>query len=496
MKARTGLRDAFVLSLLALAAVVLQGYHYGFEDQAIWLPAIKKSLDSSLYPYDSIFFLAQTRFSLFPQMMAFFIKFTSLHTDTSVFLWHLFSIFLVLLGCLKLARFCFPNPHAQWAAVATIWVARLTPIPGPHVNLMDRYLHPRDLATGLILLALVAILRRSFAALLWIVLAAALHPTMAIFGAFHLAIQVSKQPRRPLILFFCASAALLLLVFAYHFKAPANPAWQEILSTRPYLFPLKWPWYAWICTAGVLATLYAFIGIAQRRELPAVQHLSRGILVSGILGISGAILITTVPAFEQLIPTEPMRTLHLVYFLFVFLGGGLLGETFLQNYRRRWFVFLASISAVFFISNQIVYSSSPNIEAPGWLPRNAWVEAFDWIRQNTPKQALFALDPRYMTRPGEDHHGFRAFAERSMLADWVKDRSVAALEPQLSDRWMAEEGDVDNWQNFTMQDIQRLQQKYGVGWLVLERGQDPGLETGRGFSCPYTNKQILVCKLP
>jgi hypothetical protein len=496
MTGRTWLREALALSFLALTAILLQGYHYGFEDQAIWLPAIKKSLDPSLYPHDSIFFLAQTRFSLFPQVMAFFIKFTSLPTDVSVFLWHLFSIFLVLLGCLKLARQCFPGPYAQWAAVATIWVARLTPLAGPHLNLMDRYLHPRDLATGFLVLALVAVLKSSFTALFWIALAAVLHPTMAVFGAFHLALQAWNQPRKPSILLISTSAALLLLVSVCYFRPVPNPAWHQILSSRPYLFPLKWPWYFWICTAAVFATLHWINVIARRRELPVVQHLSRHIVISGIIGIVGAVLITTIPAFQRLIPAEPMRTLHLVYFLLVFLGGGLLGQTILQNQPLRWFVFLCSISAVFFIGNKIVYSSSPYIEVPGRLARNPWVVAFDWIRQNTPNDAYFALDPHYMTHPGEDHHGFRAFAERSVLADWVKDRSVSALDPQLAYRRLEEESDTNNWERLTLNDLLQLKKKYGVDWIVLERGLNPALQPAGTLSCPYSNSVVLVCKLP
>ena len=46
---------------LTAAAVLIHGYHLGVEDQTIYLPAIKKILDPSLYPRDAEFFLAQTR---------------------------------------------------------------------------------------------------------------------------------------------------------------------------------------------------------------------------------------------------------------------------------------------------------------------------------------------------------------------------------------------------------------------------------------------------
>jgi hypothetical protein len=59
---------------------------------------------------------------------------------------------------------------------------------------------------------------------------------------------------------------------------------------------------------------------------------------------------------------------------------------------------------------------------PGRASANPWLQAFDWIRQNTPTDAYFALDPEYMAAPGEDYHSFRALAERSQLADNIKDR--------------------------------------------------------------------------
>ena len=41
----------------------------------------------------------------------------------------------------------------------------------------------------------------------------------------------------------------------------------------------------------------------------------------------------------------------------------------------------------------------------------------------------FALDPRYMALPGEDQHGFRVIAQRSALADAVKDSGAATMFP-------------------------------------------------------------------
>jgi hypothetical protein len=490
-----GVESCFLL-LLALVAVLVQGYHFGFEDQAIWLPAVKKILHPDLYPYDSTFFLTQTQYSLFPQLAAFSVKFTHLPLDLAVFLWHVATIFLVLLGCRELGRLCFLKPQTQWAAVATVWAALLLPIAGAHLNLMDRYLHPRDLATGALLIAFVAVLKRRLTALPWIAFAAVVHPTMAIFGAFHLGIQALEKPRRFWLLILVIAALLSLIFIGISLKPVSNTAWHEVLATRPYLFPVRWPLYAWTCTAAVLTALWWFARIAHRRELALVARISQRVMLAGMIGIVGSILITTIPAFERLIPTEPMRTLHFVYLMLVFLGGGLMGEYVLHKRWSRWLFFLLPIVLVFILFNRWVYSSSPYVEWPGRIPKNNWVEAFDWIRRGTPPSALFALDPAYMMRPGEDHHGFRAFAERSMLADWIKDRSVAALDPHLAYEWRDEEEELANWSHLGVEDLRRLKRERKVHWVVLERGHNLLTQAVAGLSCPYANEAVTVCNIP
>ena len=157
---RPKLRDALLLLVLTATSVLLHGYHYGHQDAAVWLPPIKKLLDPSLYPYDATFFLAQTHLTLFPELIAFSLKLTRLPVDLGVFLWHLLTIFLVLLGCWRLSRRCFTRPATQWAAVATVWAAHLMTATGSKISLMDRYLHPRDLVTAAVLFTLVAVLDR------------------------------------------------------------------------------------------------------------------------------------------------------------------------------------------------------------------------------------------------------------------------------------------------------------------------------------------------
>jgi hypothetical protein len=103
--------------------------------------------------------------------------------------------------------------------------------------------------------------------------------------------------------------------------------------------------------------------------------------------------------------------------------------------------------------------------------------------------AYFALDPNYMRLPGEDQHGFRAIAERSRLADRVKDSGAVTMFPALAPSWLEQVNTEQGWENFGAGDFERLQRKYGLDWIVL---QHPGVV---GMECPYRNPTVLVCRI-
>jgi hypothetical protein len=136
-----------------------------------------------------------------------------------------------------------------------------------------------------------------------------------------------------------------------------------------------------------------------------------------------------------------------------------------------------------------LFPASQHIEWPFANPRNEWAQAFIWIRDNTPKNAFFGLDPRYMELPGEDENGFRARAERSRLADDVKDQGAASMFPPLSVPWLEQVEDQKNWNHFGKEDFERLRHKYGIDWVIVEKAG------GGGMQCPYENAAVRACKV-
>jgi len=129
------------------------------------------------------------------------------------------------------------------------------------------------------------------------------------------------------------------------------------------------------------------------------------------------------------------------------------------------------------------------VEWPGLKPRNLWQQAFLWIRDNTPSDAIFALDNDYIESPGEDAQGFRTTAERSAVADWFKDGGIASNFPEASALWW--QGSIATQQLNRATDEQRLArlQPLGVTWIVLPA------EASTGFPCPFNNARVRVCRL-
>ena len=73
---------------------------------------------------------------------------------------------------------------------------------------------------------------------------------------------------------------------------------------------------------------------------------------------------------------------------------------------------------------------------------------------------------------GEDENGFRAIAQRSMLADGITDSGAVTMFPQLADIWLKQvQKRQRGWQQFQLQDLRRLHTQNGVGWVVV---QQPG----------------------
>ena len=140
------------------------------------------------------------------------------------------------------------------------------------------------------------------------------------------------------------------------------------------------------------------------------------------------------------------------------------------------------------------FSGVAHLELPGRQPSNPWLQAFQWIQANTPVNAYFALDPHYLEAPGEDFHCFRALAERSQLADAVKDTTVVTQVPELGPAWASQVAAQEGWRNFKLADFERLKATFGVDWVLVAYPQPNGLALPLAQRCAGRLPDSLILR--
>jgi hypothetical protein len=433
----------------------------------------------------------QLQATLFDKWVAGFVHFTGIPVAATEFLWQFASITLIILGCWSIARVLFPEARAQWAGVALVSAMLTLPVAGTALYLADQHLHPRNVATALILLAVSRILAgRRLQAVPLLLLSFVLHPIMAAMGisfCFFLTMAMLEPVHVWLRTVRGSLAAAVPLGWMFE---PATPVWRKALDTRNYYFLYRWAWYEWLGALAPLLLFWLLWRIARKRGETQLERFSLAIFVYGVFQQAVAMVMLGSPALIRLTPLQPMRYLHLVYFFLTLVGGCLLGKYLLKASVWRWVLFLLVINAGMFGAQRALFSNSDHLELPGRQSANPWLQAFAWIRQNTPTDAYFAMNPNYMAAPGEDYHSFRALAERSQLADAIKDTAVVTQVPELGPAWERQVAAQAGWAHFQLADFERLKTEFGVNWVLVSYPQPAGLP------CSWHNEALSVCRIP
>jgi hypothetical protein len=474
-------RSYLYLLLLTVGALLIHGYHPGAEDAEIYIPGVKKLLDPSLYSFGAEFFLNHAKMTHFDELIAASVRISHLSFDLTIFLWYVLSTFLTLVACWRLSAEFFEEAEARWASVALVAALLTIPVAGTSLYIADQYLTPRSIVTFAVLFATLSALKgRTLAWALWGLFAVIIHPLMAAIGLSFTFVLWWMKPRR------ISFAAMLPLV---NLLPPETHAYQQAVSTRSYFFLLRWEWYEWVGALAPLVLLWMLAHYSKRESDKTVQLVSRSLVLYGLVALAIACVMTIPERFQTAARFQPMRSFHLIYIMMFLLMGGLLGRYMLKRQAWRWVVLFLPLSAGMFLAQRDLFSASVHIEWPNRTPSNDWLRAFDWIRTNTPHDALFAIDPDYMKK--DDQHGFRAIAERSRLADAVKDAGAVTMFPDLptADHWLEQLNAQTRWAHFQDPDFERLARDFGVSWIVVERPLCPN------FTCPYENATLRVCRI-
>ena len=501
------LRWTATLLALSLTVLLVHGYHPLAEDGGLYAAGVELTLNRSLFPHFTEFVTEHLSFSIFAPVVATLTRTTHLPLLDILLILNLLSIALTLIAARAVLRRVTPNERAQLAGVAAFAVFWTVPIAGTSLLLMDPYVTARSLMMPLSLWAVAFALddwrdnpRPLIGCILSIALSAAFHPLMAGYAlGLIIVLRALRSARRvqfltTLALFTFIAAAILQL------RAHAESAAVVLAArSRYYWFLSQWHWYELFGLIGPLLVLLALRRL-NRSSLGGAS-LALAAILYGCFATAIALIFAQEHYFAHTVARlQPLRAFLTIYLIMFLLLGASAQQIFERasgrssawRYARYAILPILLVTAfAMFVAQRSDFPASAHIELP-WRSQqstNPWVRAFLWCRDNTPPDALFALDAHYITTPGEDAQTFRAIAQRSVLPDFSKDGGEAAITPRLASEWAAGYASQLNLDQQTTSQLHEHLAPFGVDWLILR------VDSPAALDCPYNNNLFKVCKL-
>lgn len=487
-----------LLTALTIATFALQGYHPYAEDGGMYLDRVLVTLHPTLFAQNVAFVREPLRISVFSPFIAGLVHLTHLPLEVVLLALDLAGIALTLIAALAILRRCTTNATAQFAGLSLFAAWSAMPVAATSLMLMDPNVTARTFSTPLTLFAIAFALdwseqsthRTALKTLAALLLAAAFHPLMAAYAAVLVAtIVFAKRRKLPALLF----ALILIAAALTQFLAvPATPASLAADHTRYYWFLAQWHWYELF---GLAAPLAIFAALLRGRALtPEARTLLRASIAFALLGFTVALLFAHEGyRAHPIARLQPLRVFCFVYALLPLLLGATVAR-FTSHRASRALraapaLIIVASAITFFFANRAAYPASPHIELPHRTNPNPWVRAFLWVRDNTPPDALFAIDARYVNTAGEDAQNFRALTLRNVLPDYSKDGGEAANMPALAPAWLAASSVQLNLNTQSEPQRDARLRTLGATWIVLDA------DTSTAHACPYANGTIKVCLL-
>lgn len=495
---------------LALVAVGIHGYHPFAEDGGVYVPGVRYVLDPTLYPEGTRFVTSHLGYSRFAPLVAGLVRSTGVGLEVMLLLLHGASYWLMLGAAWMVAKNCFRRAEERIGAIVLLAVWMSMPVAGTSLMLMDPYVTARSFATPLTVAAIAGMLnvverRRQRGVSLtsaWmcglaLMLAVGLHPLTAAYGlGCVLVLGCVGAQERWIRVWGTAGLCVLALIAAagvWAWPGAESRAYREVVATRTYWFLSQWRWFEIIGLVAPLGIL-AWIAAEQKRFSHGMRSIAAMGATCGSMAVLTALLFAREDGVSHAVARlQPLRIFQMVYLVMILGLGGWAGGRILKRWGWRWAAFVMMLGGVMVLVDRGTYPGSPHLEVPLGVaagPENGWEAAFLWTRENTPRNAVFALPKDYVAEPGEDAQGFRAIAERSALADFSKDGGEAAITPLLAEAWVREQKAVDGLEKMGDEERVARLRPFGVTWLILP------IRARTQLVCPFRNARVQVCRLP
>ena len=459
---------AGALAFFILATANSGGYRYGASDQAFYIPAIRKAMDPSLFPHDSLLLNAQGHVILWDGLVAGMTAATGLPLPWVFFLLYSAGLVALYAGGVLLARAVGLSTLGTIALLAMMTLRHRIAKTG--VNTLEGYLHPRMIAFAFGVLATAAFVRRRPAwACVSLVAAAVVHPTTAVWFAMLIgaaAFVAWPRWRAPLgALAIAGAAATVWAIAAGPLAARAvvmDAAWLSAIASKDYLFPHEWPAYAWI--SNLLPAGIAALALWRARNLSPEL---RGLL-AGALALT-AFFLATLPFVTMRYALAVQMQIPRVFWLVE-----LVALLMIARAASARSLLLARAVAIFFVvvsfarGGAVLFGDKEGRLVAIDLPSGDWMDAMAWLRSR-PDRAHVLADPEHAWRY---ESSVRVAAERDVFHEDVKDAAIAMYDRDVALRVVERRALTSDFPLRPVAELQSLARTYGLDYLVSDERYD------------------------
>ena len=459
----------------AIAILNSGGYRYGVSDQAFYLPAVFQHLDPSLFPRDRELLHVQDRFMLFDDLAAGVARVTHLPVPVLFLGLFLTGLGLYFAGFFALGRLWY---RSWWSVAALMLLMTLRHrITRTGVNTLEGYLHPRVLAFGVCLWAVVAFLRgRSVMAVVLVAAAAAIHTTTAVWFALWLGVALAvAEPRwRPALAVGTGAVVMFGVWLLWLGPLSAQPLrvdepWRSVMTIKDYLFSSDWPLSAWLANLSYPAIMW--FGY-RTRAARGLTHPREQALVLGALALTAVFLVSvpmTMVPFALPVQlqvsrvfwmVEVMTALYLIWFAMESVDPGAPLAA-----GRRWVTVLVALLAI----ARGVYIME--VERPErrviqmTAPADPWTDVMGWL-DRTPVDTHVLADPNHAF---EHESSARVLGRRDLFLEASKDTALAIYSRDVALRVLERIEALGAFADLTPERARQIALRYDLDYLITER---------------------------
>jgi hypothetical protein len=463
---------AAIASLAAAAFVVLAtansgGYRFGVSDQAYYLPAIERQMDPGLFPRDRDLLDAQSQLVTSDQLLAGVMETTRATLPSTAAALYLISLLVLLAAGVAYAR----GLHFSWWAVAAfgLLLTLRHRIAKTGANSLEGYMHPRQLAFGLGIAALACLVRgRLVPAMSFVVLAAVLHPTTALWFGVLLACGVAVQKpewRRGLVGLAVVATGLGIWMLTLGPLAGRlvvmDAEWLRVLAEKDYLFPTEWPLDAWLINLAYPVVIW-FTWRARR---------TRGLDVAGEVAIAGGsaalllLFLVSIPLTALEVALAVQLQITRVFWVLDFIALAYVAWWLTRHPRGA----MAVVAALAITSTARGYYLLEVWQPERQLvtidlPDTEWMDAMRWLKTQ-PSDMHVLADPGHAWKYGTS---VRVGAHRDTLLESVKDSAIALYSRPIAERVAVRGRDLVDFDRLSTLRARALATQYDLDVVVVE----------------------------